>query len=595
MRNFVFLFFLYSGILHGQETIYLGAGQGEIFVTASSELAIDQWNEKATAGKTINAAGLIDPQFQASRFLAQATFGADQRLIDQVVDLGMEVWIDQQLKIPPSSMLDALYRTNNEVIDWFLANGGDPAEVEGRPHGKIFNYAWWETNLSNEDLLRQRVAFALSEFFVISIQSDLEGYPDGLSSYYDILSKHAFGNYRDLLFDVSLHPCIGFYLSHLNNPKTNLEENTRPDENYAREIMQLFSIGLYELNDDGSRKKDANGNDIPTYGQSEIKEMAKVWTGLGISRILPDMAEDTTTYFGQGLYASDLTKPMKMYEEYHEPGEKIIVGGQVVPAGQSGMEDINDAIDILFNHPNVGPFLSRHLIQRLVKSNPSPGYIKRISSVFNDNSIGERGDLGAVIKAILMDPEARNCSWTGMPESGRLREPFLRYTHFSRAMDLEQYYDRFWNIAWNYYQNTEQTVFGSKSVFNFFLPDFSPNGAIADRGLVAPEYQIHNSRTSLGYINEVNRWAVWNAVMYSWEEDNPAVILNTENLKKYARDTEVLVNKLDMLLTHGQLTDRTRTIIKNALENMIFGEFREDRVRLAIYLFMISPDYNVLR
>ncbi|NND33442.1 MAG: DUF1800 family protein, partial [Saprospiraceae bacterium] len=263
--------------------------------------------------------------------------------------------------------------------------------------------------------------------------------------------------------------------------------------------------------------------------------------------------------------------------------------------GQSGLEDIESAIDVLFNHPNVGPFISRRLIQRLVKSNPSAQYIERVSLTFNDNGMGVRGDLAAVIKAILLDEEARDCARMEDSDSGKLREPFVRYTHFARALHTEQYYDRFWNAGYNFWQSTGQGVFAAKSVFNFFLPDFQPNGLIADAGLVAPEFQIHNSRTSIGMLNEINRWAVYNAVMYSWEENNPEVILNIDNLRAYARDTEVLINKLDMLFTHGQLTDRTRMLIKDALDALIYSDFREQRVRLGIYLILISPDYAVLK
>ena len=592
---FIYIFIISSSLSYGQTpTFYLGAGNGNVSVTASSELEQSQWHERATAEKTISGEGLDEPYFLASRFLAQSTFGANQDLIDHVVEVGFEAWIDEQLVIAPTNMLEKLYEIDAEVNAWFLANGGDSTEISVRPNWVRFNYAWWDANIRNRDLLRQRVAFALSEIFVISFQSELEGYGDGVASYYQMLSDHAFGNYRDLLRDVSLHPCMGFYLSHLNNPKTNIEENIRPDENYAREIMQLFSVGLYELNRDGSRKKDSAGNDIPTYGQDEIREMAKIWTGLGVGDIIPNMYEDVA-YFGVGIYSADMTIPMQMYEDYHEPGSKTLLGGIEIPAGQTGMQDIESAMDILFEHPNVGPFIGRRLIQRLVKSNPSPAYIERVSMVFDDNGAGVRGDLGAVIKAILLDDEARNCTRISDPNSGMLREPFVRYTHFARALNIEQYYDRFWNAGYNFWQSTGQMVFGARSVFNFFLPDFQPNGAIAEADLVAPEFQIHNSRTSISMLNEINRWSIHNSVMYSWEENNPEVILNVDNLRTYARNTEVLINKLDMLFTHGQLSDRTRMLIKEALDTLIYSDYREQRVRLGIYLILISPDYAVLK
>ncbi len=252
---------------------------------------------------------------------------------------------------------------------------------------------------------------------------------------------------------------MGLYLSHLNNPKSNDEENIHPDENFAREAMQLFSIGLYELNPNGTRKLDSFGQDVPTYGQTQIKEFAKIWTGLGISKVLPNMYTDEP-YFGLGIYGSDLTQPMKMYEEEHESGEKELLGGFTVPAGQTGMEDIEDAIDNLFNHPNVGPFIGRRLIQRMVKSNPSPEYIERVTRAFNDNGQGERGDMKAVIKTILLDDEARSCEWISDKSQGMLREPMIRYTNFARGTAIEQYYGRLWNNGYQFWQETGQLVFG---------------------------------------------------------------------------------------------------------------------------------------
>ncbi len=387
---------------------------------------------------------------------------------------------------------------------------------------------------------------------------------------------------------------MGYFLSHLNNPKANPEENIHPDENYAREFMQLFTIGLYELNNDGTRKQ-KDGADIPTYGQAEIKEFAKIWTGLGPGGVMPNMYEVEEPEFGMDTYLADMTVPMKMYEEEHEPGSKVLLNDVVIPAGQTGMEDIGDAIDNVFEHANVGPFIARLLIQRLVKSNPTPGYISRVASAFSDNGEGVRGDMRAMMKAILLDDEARSCDALRDPDHGMLREPLVRYAHYARALDVEQYYDRFWNAGYEFWGSTGQAPFGAPSVFNFYLPDFSPNGKIAQQNLVGPEFQIHNSRTSIEFINQVNGWTMYDNVMGSWEEENPAPFVNMERLKQLARDPEVVINELDILLTHGQLTERTRDLIRIALNAQIYGDYREDRVELAIYLIMISPDYAILR
>jgi uncharacterized protein (DUF1800 family) len=448
--------------------------------------------------------------------------------------------------------------------------------------------------MAAQDLLRQRVALALSEIFVISFDSELSGFGDGLADYYDILLKNAFGNYEDLLYSVSVHPAMGFYLSHLNNPREIPEENIHPDQNYAREIMQLFSIGLYELNLDGSRKTDTSGNWIPTYDQEDIKQMSNVFTGLGVSAVIPNEWVDDP-YFGLDIYVADMTRPMKMWEQWHQYGPKTLCTGYVIPEGQGGMTDIREAIHQLSLHPNVAPFICKQLIQRLITSNPSPGYIERIATVFNDDGLGHHGNLGAVVKAILLDPEARTCASLQQDNFGRLREPFTRYTQFTKAIPMEQYYGRYWNIAYGYYLATGQMPLAPRTVFNFFLPDYQPIGPIADQNLVAPEYQIHNSRTSIEYMNQANAWAVWGYVMDDWEEENPSVTYVLDELVPLARDPEVLINRLDVLFTHGSLSNETRQIIKESLYPLINGNYRYDRVRLALYLLLVSPDYNVMK
>ncbi len=578
-----------------QAQVILGSDPGQgIKVTTSSDYTPQYWHFTASGDKTINNVGLEGPRMEASRFLSQATLGADMALIEQVAETGIEAWINEQLSSPPTLMTPQLNQTYAEVIEWYLLNGGDPEEINYRPSWVIFNYAWWENHMSAADLLRQRVALALSEIFVISFNSDLGGFGDGLASYYDILLRHAFGNYEDLLKEVSLHPCMGYYLSHLNNPREIPAENIHPDQNYAREIMQLFSVGLYQLNPDGSRKTDSLGHWIPTYDQADIAELAKVFTGLGVSGVIPnEWVSDP--YFGLSIWVADMTKPMKMYEEWHQPGPKTLLDDYQIPAGQNGMKDITDAVHHIFLHPNVAPFICKQLIQRLVTSNPSPGYVQRISAVFANNGEGKRGDLGAVVKAILLDPEARSCETSQSPAFGKLREPFTRYTQFTKAIPVEQFYGRYWNVAYGFYEATSQMPLASRTVFNFFLPDFQPIGPIADQNLVGPEYQIHNSRTSIEYMNQVNDWAVWGYIMDDWEDNNPHVTYILDDLVPLARDPEVLVNRLDMLFTYGTLSDRTRQIIKDAITPLISGNYRYDRTRLALYLLMISPDYNVMK
>ena len=580
--------------IYSQPVILGGSGSPKIKVTTSDQWTQNHWQDSASGQKVIDGSGLIFDEMVASRFLYQAGFGANQFLIKQVASQGIEVWLEQQQNLPVSSLTDILVNIHKDVSDWHFKNGGDSTNLAMQPNFVHFNYAWWTMNHTKPDVLRQRIAFALSELFVVSQNSNFEGMGLAGSTYYDLLLKNSFGNFRDLLTDVTLSVSMGSYLSHLNNPKSIPDENINPDENYAREIMQLFTIGLFELNLDGSYKLDSAGNKIPTYNQRDVQELAKVFTGLGLSAVVPNEWIDTAS-FGINVYFADLTKPMRMYENWHEPGIKTILNEHIIPSGQAGMKDISDALDILFNHSNVGPFISKQLIQRLIKSNPSPDYIERIARVFNNDGNGIRGNLKAVVKAILLDDEARTCDWLLDDKNGQLREPILRYAHFLNAMQDEHYYNRYWNQMYDFYQNTGQMPLAAPTVFNFFTPNYSPNGELKKANLVAPEFQIHNSKTSIGYINLVNNWTIYDTPFYSWERNDPSAYLNIDELKKVARDPEVLVNQLDMLFTHGNMSDRTRGIIKQTIQELINGDFRNERVRLAIYLTLISPDYAIFK
>ncbi len=570
-------------------TDYIGAGHAEGIIVTTSSNYLD-----ATGIKTLDGSGMDVPKFKASRFLAHSTLGADIELIDRVTNIGEEAWLEEQFAIPPSYLtpvMESIWQERlNDIVTYTETK---PEDVFG-PWAVDFNYAWWQVNMTNEDLLRHRVALALSEILVVSINSDLRDRANALTSYYDVLLTHAFGNYQDLLMEVTTHLSMGFYLSHLNNPRSIPELNQRPDENYAREIMQLFTIGLYELNMDGSRKMDG-GKPIPTYDNDDIKEFAKVFTGLGPGDI--NMYVDWTDqpYFGLGFWGSDATVPMKMYEEFHEPGPKYLLNGYVIPEGQSGMQDIEDAVTHLFNHPNVGPFIARRLIQRLVKSNPSPAYIQRVAEAFNEQNGAPRGDMKNVIRAILLDPEARDSEYVSNKAASRLREPLVRYTHLARSMPKDAPLGRYWNNGYNSVENLKQHVLASPTVFNFFTPDYEPVGDISDAGLVAPEFKIHNTSTAINYINMVNEWVVWWALMYSWEMDwgDLPVLLDLSHLEPLAENPDVLINELDIIFTHGQLTDETRAIIRNAVENMTWNN--EAKVKMALYLLMISPDYTVMK
>lgn len=582
---------------------YIGAGHNEdVTVFSSSEYQLINWDEAATADKTISGEGLEGGLVIASRFLGQATLGANLETIHHVADIGLENWMEEQFEETPTYYLDVLEESYAKAYQLFIENGSDPNDFRCRPNTTYANYGWWQMEMTNEDLLAHRVALALSEILVISKEnSDIRDYGYGVASYYDIFIRNAFGNFEDILLDVTLHPVMGKYLSHLNNPKSVPEENVFPDENYAREVMQLFAIGLFELNADGSKKLDADDKVIPTYDIVDIKEMAKVFTGLSGSA-LSECGTAFEPAFWLEIRHIDMTSPMAMYDDWHEQGEKIMLDGSIIPDGQTGMEDIEDAIESLFNHDNVGPFIGRLLIQRLVKSNPSPEYIADVTAAFNDNGEGIRGDMKAILKAILLHPEARECEYMTDPTNGKLREPILRYTHFAKALNEFDPMEIYWNSGNYILANTGQHPLHAPSVFNFYLPDFQPIGEIADANLVAPEFQIHNTRTSVGYVNQVYTWSISERLLYHFQGplsySERIVSPNLLDYMPYARKPEVLLNKLDLLFTHGQLTDRTRTLLRNKMEGYLSSaELSELQIRTkaALFIIMMSPDYTIFK
>lgn len=599
-RSFIlYLLFGFSATAYTQKAIQLGGGNSEgISVSTSSDSKIYEGAYSATGNKTINGEGLVAADMEAVRFLSQATFGPTPELTAYVKEIGIERWIDEQMEMEYTNMVPLVEDIYATCFQIHLDKGGDSLDFPIRPSWYHVDYAWWENMIVGEDLLRQRTAYALSQIMVVSSESNLSGYGPALAAYYDILVDNAFGNYRDLLEGITKNTAMGFYLSHLNNAKTDVENNTNPDENYAREIMQLFSIGLFELNQDGTYKLDGSGNTIPTYNNEDIKEFAKIFTGFGIG----ERADGEELNFGNSIYIADATVPMKMYDEWHEPGEKHLLNGYVVPEGQTGEEDIDAALDHLFNHENVGPFISKRLIQHFVKSNPTPQYVSDIAGIFNDNGDGVRGDLGAVVKGILMHEEARTCEWMQDATQGKLREPILRYTTFARQFKGESpFYDRYWNISWNFLEATDQFPLHSPTVFNFFSPFYSPNGPIADAGLIGPEFEIHNSRTSINFANQLYIWIEWEGLSYCrWEEtpegSNNYVRTDLTALYEMAREEDALLDYLDLTLCHGQLSQRTREIIKSTIANYpVSASGLYSRVELASYLVLVSPDYNILK
>ena len=595
-------------------TDYIGAGHSEgITVISSSE------EVGSEAFKTIDGAGMNSRLFETGRFLSQATMGADLDLINIVKNMDYGVWIDQQITEPVTYLQSEVEDIWEEYLDTLESRGyEDPQDAFG-PAMPELTSAWWHNNMVASDLIRQKVAFALSEMFVISSNSDLGGEAIAMAHYYDKLLDGAFGNYKDILSEVSLHAAMGYYLSHFNNPKAVPEENLHPDENYAREIMQLFSIGLYELNNDGTHQLNNDGNSIPTYDNADIKEMAKIFTGLGPGGINENVWWTDEPYFGLGIFGIDWTVPMAMYEDFHEPGIKVILKNDTIPANQLGLDDIDEAINVLFNHQNVPPFISYRLIQRLVKSNPTPNYVERIANVFIDNGNGVRGDMAAIIKAILLDEEARNGDYMFEQHSSRLREPLVRHMQITKGLEIvEEPGGRYWH-NFDYDNSLKQQILFAPTVFNFFLPNHQPVGDIANSGMVSPEFKIHDTSSSINYFNAAYRWTrdwgeLINSGRYFYNSDLVnddgsiggwdmygfgETYIDYEAYTDLADTPELLINELDKVLTHGQLSDEVRQSLRDNLPNISWDGYEygweRERVRTAIYLITVSPDFAVIR
>jgi len=590
------LFFTIYG--YSQYTDYLGAGHSNnITVTASSTQSRTNWNETANATNTINGKGMDGRLLETSRFLAQATFGTDLTYIEDLAadfeSFYFSDWIDQQFNLPLNTpSMGDLTKTIYEDAKTLYENNGGSGPYNG-PTRTHFSYAWWQVNKSNNDLLRQRVALALSEILVYSNLFD-DSNASGSGYYYDVLLNNSFGNFKDLLLDVTLQPMMGRYLTFFNSPKSDLTVNQFPDENYARELMQLFTIGLSELNQDGSYILDGNGQRIPTYNNDDITEFAKIFTGLGAGAGINNIAP----FFGLGFSATDTSVPMAMYDAWHEPGSKNLLNGFTIPAGQTGMQDVEDTINHLFNHSNVGPFIAKRLIQRLIKSNPTPQYISAVAAAFN-NTNGIRGDMKGIIKAILLHPEARTCSWINEPYQGKLREPMVRYFNLLRQIEVNNPHGFDWNDGNEFHDFTYQAPLQTRSVFSFYSPDFEPNGPIADTGagLFGPEFQIDDSYTSIGYINTFDSYIYEQNNLYAGIDELGLenVTFDFEALKYLAKDSEVLINHLDKLFTHGQLSNPTRQIIKNAVESFVGTDDTTllNRSKIALWLITMSPDYAI--
>ncbi len=553
------------------------------------------------------AAGPTNAPLAAARFLTQASYGPTPAEITRLSTMSYTAWIDEQFAKPQS--YHRLYM--NQAAADLAATGGTISQTN-------FFDSYWSQAIAGDDQLRQRAAFALSQIFVVSFtDATLRSQPRGVASYYDMLGENAFGNFRALLEAVALHPMMGVYLSHLKNQKENPETGRVPDLNFAREITQLFTIGQYKLNADGTVVTGGDGKAVAAYVAADLEGLSQVFTGW--SWYAGTLTTDRTSrrFFGSDANLERDWRPMQDYNRYavntdfHSISAKNFLGVTIPAQTLSTADtqgDLKIALDTLFNHPNVGPFIGRQLIQRLVTSNPSPAYVARVAAAFNDNGSGQRGDLKAVWKAILLDPEARSVGTAN--SAGKLREPVIRLANFMRAFNAKSTSGRFTGIG-----NTDdpatrlnQTVMSAPTVFNFYRPGYVPSSQpIADAGLVAPEFQIVHDVSVAGYMNYMRSLVTVDANRDIQQDYTAELALATTPAD--------LVERMNLLLFAGTMPDALRAQIAAAVTSRTIptatyatgadpatatptnqasiDAAKRDRVYLAVFLSMAAPDYLI--
>jgi len=573
----------------------------------------------------------------AVRFLTQATFGATDADIAHLRLVGYQGWLNEQFTAPASHQ--------TPYLDWVHAIVCPPSDeycnvVDEWGHARLESWAINALGTPDPsrggvmptDQLRQRVAFALSEIFVVAnTNGTLAGQPWALTSYYDMLADDAFGNYRDLLEDVTKHPAMGVFLTHIQNQKADDSANIHPDENYAREINQLFSIGLVQLNLDGTPKL-AGGQPIPNYDQATIRGFAAVFTGWNFNGagcslqyqdgvpLCCDNPDNHDQYFYCGpseSYDPQWRLPMQPVEYWHDntsTKQLLVYPGVALPNGvlqpASAQAELSQTLDNIFHHPNVGPFIGKQLIQRLVTSNPSPAYVQRVAQAFNDDGSAAhvRGNLRAVLRAILLDPEARLGHWQRYASYGKLREPLLKLTQMWRALHARTptgdpiWSGRVGNLGtWPpLADQIGQAPLYAPTVFNFFKPDFAPSGEMRDAQLVGPEFQILTDTTSTALANKLF-WEVFCMYVGStdcWGADQSAMLLLDENSAAAlaASDPGALIDRYNGLLMAGQMSPFMRNVLVTRLNQMQAAQYNHlGRARLqeALYLILTSPEYSI--
>jgi uncharacterized protein (DUF1800 family) len=525
------------------------------------------------------------PAPEVSRFLGQTTFGATDATISQVQTEGYAAWIAEQEAMPVSATHVAFMQARRA-----LAGAPNPSVNE-------WYGSFWQQAATAPDQLRQRVKFALSEIFVVSV-ADPNVDELSAASFYDMLGANAFGNFRTLLEQVSLHPAMGVYLTWIANQKADPNTGRHPDQNYARESMQLMTIGLYQLNPDGTQKLDGAGQPIATYSAADIAGLADVLTGYSWYSPAPT----TTTFLGGKRDPNAIITPMIPYPAFHATTAKTFLGVTIPASATSDPPgDLKIALDTLFNHPNVGPFISKQLIQRLVTSNPSPAYVGRVAAVFNNDGKGVRGNLGAVVQAILIDPDARTVSAAlADPNFGKLREPVIRMANWMRAFNAQSASGGWLLTSTAANTSLAQAPLTSSSVFNFFRPGYvAPGTKTGKLGYVAPEFQIADEVSVAGYLNTMQ-----GAINAGVGTGRDITVAYTTELG-VANDANALAERMNLLLLNGQMSAALKTRIVDAVNSVAIpgGTATQaqinaallNRSKLANFMAMASAEYLAQR
>ena len=579
-----------------------GGGGGGDAATAVGASSASAGLGSAVSGYTYTA-----PQNdnEAARFALQAKFNVTDAEIAELRQQGYAAWISAQLNAPEA-------QTGVAWLDG-RGYGAVSAATEFFDHSYPGDFMIWQQLMQSPDGVRKRLALALSEFFVVSLNSiDAEFRSHGIAHYWDLLVRGTRGNFRQLLEDITLNPAMGLFL----NTKGNQKEDSRgrqPDENFAREVMQLFTIGLHQLEADGTEKRAADGSKLASYTSADVSNLSRVFTGWDL-----DSSQSVNTLLQYSGYTrnigntSRMTRRMVLTASRHSLLAATFLG-TTIAANTPGDQALKTALDTLFNHPNVGPFFGKQMIQRLVTSNPSPAYVARVAAVFNNNGDGVRGDMKSVFAAVLLDDEARSPAGLSAPTFGKLREPMVRLVQWGRTFGLTSKAGS-WKLdeQGNPSDQLGQSPLRPGSVFNFFRPGYvPPSTALAASQQVAPEFQIVNESSVGGYLNYMQ-----DRIRYGFNIDSPAVAEHTYN--SYSRDitasyaaellvvadVPALVNRLNLLMCAGQLSASTRTLMTTALsatalpaptasnaQNVL--DARLNRICAGVLMLLASAEYLI--